>query len=325
MAFPQTRLRRLRQTPPLRRLIRETNLNPADLVMPFFVCPGKNVETEISSLPGQYRYSIDALVKAAGEAVKAKIGGVILFGLPEKKDPLGKGAYAKNGVVQTAARALKDRYPDLCLIADLCLCEYTDHGHCGILKGDQILNDETVELYAQTAVSQAEAGFDLIAPSGMMDGQVSAIRKALDSFGFEMTPILAYAAKTASAFYGPFRDAAGSAPKSGDRLSHQMDFSNSREMMREISSDIEEGADIVMVKPALPNLDILKEARSRFDWPLAAYQVSGEYAMIKAAAKNGWVDEKKTALESLTSIKRAGADFILTYFAIEAARWIQDK
>ncbi len=325
MPFPQTRLRRLRQTPSLRRLIRETELNVGDLVMPFFVGPGKNVEVEISSLPGQYRYSVDTLLKAVEGAVKAGVGAVILFGIPEKKDPLGKGAYAKNGVVQTAAQALKDRYPNLCLMADLCLCEYTDHGHCGVLKDGRILNDETLEFYAQTAVSQAGAGFDVIAPSGMMDGQVSAIRKALDSSNFEMTPILAYAAKTASAFYGPFREAAGSSPKSGDRLSHQMDFSNSREMMREILSDIEEGADIVMVKPALPNLDILKEARLRFDLPLAAYQVSGEYAMIKAASKNGWMDEKKTALESLTSIKRAGADFILTYFAIEAARWIQEK
>ena len=325
MPFPQTRLRRLRQTPSLRRLIRETELNAGDLVMPFFIGPGKNVKVEISSLPGQYRYSVDTLLKAVEGAVKAGVGAVILFGIPEKKDPLGKGAYAKNGVVQTAAQALKDRYPNLCLMADLCLCEYTDHGHCGVLKDGRILNDETLEFYAQTAVSQAGAGFDVIAPSGMMDGQVSAIREALDSSNFEMTPILAYAAKTASAFYGPFREAAGSSPKSGDRLSHQMDFSNSREMMREILSDIEEGADIVMVKPALPNLDILKEARLKFDLPLAAYQVSGEYAMIKAASKNGWMDEKKTALESLTSIKRAGADFILTYFAIEAARWIQEK
>ncbi len=325
MAFPKTRLRRLRQTPSLRRLVRETELNADDLVMPFFVGPGKNIEAEISSLPGQYRYSVDALVKAVDKAVQAGVGAVILFGIPAKKDPLGKGAYAKNGIVQTAAKMIKDRHPHLCLMADLCLCEYTDHGHCGVLKGGRILNDETLDLYAQTALSQVEAGFDVIAPSGMMDGQVAAIREALDSSGFIDTPILAYAAKTASAFYGPFREAAGSTPQFGDRFSHQMDFSNSREMMREILSDIEEGADILMVKPALPNLDILKEARLRFDCPLAAYSVSGEYAMIKAAAKNGWLDEKKAALESLTSIKRAGADFILTYFAVEAARWLKEK
>ena len=295
MAFPQTRPRRLRQTLQLRKLIRETELNPADLVMPFFVRPGRGLRLEIPSLPGQFQYSIDVLLESAGAAVQAGVGAVILFGIPDKKDSLGSGAYAKNGIVQEAARRIKKKYPDLCLIADLCLCEYTSHGHCGVLKGDRILNDETLKLYAKTAVSQAEAGFDVIAPSGMMDGQVSSIRLALDKAGFEMTPILAYAAKTASAFYGPFRDAVDSAPQFGDRLTHQMDPSNFREAMREISLDVLEGADILMIKPALPCLDLIKGARDHFDCPIAAYSVSGEYAMIKAASKNGWLDEKKAA------------------------------
>ena len=325
MAFPQTRLRRLRQTPQLRKLIRETELNAADLVMPFFVRPGRGLQVEIPSLPGQFQYSMDVLLKSVGAAVEAGVGAVILFGIPDQKDSLGSGAYAKNGIVQEAARRIKKKYPDLCLIADLCLCEYTSHGHCGVLKGDRILNDETLKLYAKTAVSQAEAGFDVIAPSGMMDGQVSFIRLALDEAGFEMTPILAYAAKTASAFYGPFRDAVESAPKFGDRLTHQMDPSNFREALREISLDALEGGDMLMVKPALPCLDIIREARQRFDLPIAAYSVSGEYAMIKAAAKNGWLDEKKAALELLTSIKRAGADFIITYHALSAAQWLKEK
>jgi porphobilinogen synthase len=325
MSFPATRLRRLRATPELRRLVRETELNAGDLVVPFFVRPGHGVRMPISSLPGQFQYSIDTLVAAAGSAVKAGISAVIIFGIPDKKDALGRGAYAKNGIVQMAARQLKAAYPNLCLIADLCLCEYTDHGHCGVLKGDRILNDETLKLYSQIAVSQAEAGFDVIAPSGMMDGQVAAIRTALDKTGFSMTPILAYAAKTASAFYGPFRKAVESAPKSGDRLSHQMDPCNFREAMREISLDISEGADILMIKPALPCLDIIKEARERFDLPIAAYSVSGEYAMIKAASQAGWLDERKAALELLTGIKRAGADFIITYHAILAAEWLKEK
>lgn len=325
MAFPQTRPRRLRQTPQLRKLIRETELNPADLVMPFFVRPGRGLRLEIPSLPGQFQYSIDVLLESAGAAVQAGVGAVILFGIPDKKDSLGSGAYAKNGIVQEAARRIKKKYPDLCLIADLCLCEYTSHGHCGVLKGDRILNDETLKLYDKTAVSQAEAGFDVIAPSGMMDGQVSSIRLALDKAGFEMTPILAYAAKTASAFYGPFREAALSTPQFGDRLTHQMDPSNFREAMREISLDVLEGADILMIKPALPCLDIIKGTRERFDFPIAAYSVSGEYAMIKAASKNGWLDEKKAALELLTSIKRAGADFIISYHALSAAQWLKEK
>ncbi len=325
MAFPQTRPRRLRQTPQLRKLIRETELNPADLVMPFFVRPGRGLRLEIPSLPGQFQYSIDVLLESAGTAVQAGVGAVILFGIPDKKDSLGSGAYAKNGIVQEAARRIKKKYPDLCLIADLCLCEYTSHGHCGVLKGDRILNDETLKLYAKTAVSQAEAGFDVIAPSGMMDGQVSSIRLALDKAGFEMTPILAYAAKTASAFYGPFREAVQSTPQFGDRLTHQMDPSNFREAMREISLDVLEGADILMIKPALPCLDLIKGARDHFDCPIAAYSVSGEYAMIKAASKNGWLDEKKAALELLTSIKRAGADFIISYHALSAAQWLKEK
>lgn len=324
MTFPETRLRRLRQNPQLRRLIRETELNAADLVAPFFVRPGRGERVEIPTLPGQYQYSIDALIQAAGAAVKVGVGAVILFGIPEKKDARGRGAYAENGIVQRAARLLKKTYPALYLIADLCLCEYTDHGHCGILKGDHVLNDETLELYARVAVSQARAGFDMIAPSGMMDGQVASIRKALDGAGFPMTPILAYAAKTASAFYGPFREAALSSPKSGDRQSHQMDFANRREALREMSLDVSEGADILMVKPALPCLDIIREAKNRFDCPIAAYSVSGEYAMIKAAAKFGWLDEKKTALELLTSIKRAGADFIISYHAVSVASWLTE-
>ena len=325
MDFPDLRLRRLRQTPQLRRLVRETELNAADLVMPFFVRPGRSVRLEISSLPGQFQYSIDTLLEAVGVAVQAGIGAVILFGIPDKKDSRGSGAYADNGIVQEAARRIKKNYPALCLIADLCLCEYTDHGHCGILKGDAILNDETLKLYAKTAVSQAKAGFDVIAPSGMMDGQISAIRVALDKAGFSMTPILAYAAKTASAFYGPFRDAVQSAPKSGDRLSHQMDPSNFREAMREIALDASEGADMLMIKPALPCLDIIRETRNRHDLPIAAYSVSGEYAMIMAASRAGWLDEKKATLELLTSIKRAGADFIITYHALSAAQWLKEK
>ena len=273
-------------------------------------------------MPGHFQYSVDTAVKAAGEAVNAGIPGVILFGIPDKKDGKASGAYSDRGIVQTAAKAIKDKYPNLLLIADLCFCEYTDHGHCGIVKGGKVLNDPTLGLAAKTAVSQARAGFDVIAPSGMMDGQVGAIRKALDGAGFGDTPILAYAAKYASAYYGPFREAAESPPSFGDRSSYQMDPANFNEAMREVALDVEEGADMVMVKPALPYLDVLKAVKTRFGLPTSAYQVSGEFAMIKAAAKNGWVDEKKIALESLMSIKRAGADFILTYYALEASKWL---
>jgi porphobilinogen synthase len=324
MSFPQTRPRRLRATPALRALVRETSLCPKDFVMPLFIRPGKGEKRPIKSMPGHFQYSVDEAVKAAGQLVSAGVPAVILFGIPDAKDPKASGAYAKDGVVQRAAAALKDRYPDLCLIADLCFCEYTDHGHCGIVKDKKVLNDPTLELAAKTAASQARAGFDVIAPSGMMDGQVAAIRKSLDSAGFEDTPILAYAAKYASAFYGPFRDAAESPPSFGDRSAYQMDPANFDEAMREVALDVAEGADMVMVKPALPYLDVLRETKKRFGLPTAAYQVSGEFAMVKAAAANGWIDEKKVALESLTSIKRAGADFILTYYALEAARWLQD-
>ena len=273
-------------------------------------------------MPGHFQYSVDEMVKALGPAVSAGVPAAILFGIPEKKDAKASGACARDGIVQRALKAAKDRHPELVLIADLCFCEYTDHGHCGIVKDERILNDPTLELAARTAVSQAEAGADVIAPSGMMDGQVAAIRAALDAEGFSGTPILAYAAKYASAFYGPFREAAESPPSFGDRSTYQMDPANAREAMREAALDIEEGADMVMVKPALPYLDALAAVKARWGLPTAAYCVSGEFAMIKAAAKNGWIDERRTALEALTSIKRAGADFILTYHALEAARWL---
>ncbi len=323
MAFPQERPRRLRASPALRNLVRETVLRPDDLVMPFFVRPGRGVKRPIKSMPGQFQFSVDELLKAAGAAAAAGIPAVILFGIPDKKDVRASGAFARDGVVQRAARALKGRFPDLVVIADLCFCEYTSHGHCGVARHDgSIDNDATLELAARTAVSQAEAGCDVVAPSGMMDGQVAAIRKALDGAGREQTLILAYAVKYASAFYGPFRDAAESPPKFGDRSTHQMDPANIREALREAALDVAEGADMVMVKPALPYLDVLAAVRRSCLVPVAAYCVSGEYAMLKAAAAQGWLDEKKAALEALASIKRAGADFILTYHALEAARWL---
>jgi porphobilinogen synthase len=322
MAFPVTRPRRLRSSPALRALTRETELSPRDFVLPLFVRPGKGEKRPISSMPGHFQYSVDEAVKAAHEAVRAGVPALILFGIPDKKDAKASGAYAPGGIVQTAAKAIKAKHPELLLIADLCFCEYTDHGHCGVVAGGKVLNDPTLALAAKTAVSQAKAGFDVIAPSGMMDGQVAAIRRALDGAGFAGTPILAYAAKYASAFYGPFREAAESPPAFGDRSTYQMDPANFREALREVALDVEEGADMVMVKPALPYLDVLRAVKERFGLPTAAYQVSGEFAMIKAAAKNGWIDEKKVALESLTSIRRAGADFILTYYALEAAKWL---
>jgi porphobilinogen synthase len=275
-------------------------------------------------MPGHAQLSIDRLVDEVGAARELGIKGIILFGIPDKKDAKASGAYAADGIVQRAAKAIKERHPNLVLIADLCFCEYTDHGHCGIVKGGKVLNDPTLELAAKTAVSQARAGFDIMAPSGMMDGQVGAMRRALDRAGFSGTPILAYAAKYASAFYGPFREAAESPPSFGDRSTYQMDPANFREALREVALDVEEGADMLMVKPALPYLDVLKAVKERFGLPTSAYQVSGEFAMIKAAAKNGWIDERKVALEALTSIKRAGADFILTYYALEASRWLAD-
>jgi porphobilinogen synthase len=322
MGFPTERLRRLRATPGLRALVRETSLDAADFVLPLFVRPGRGEKREIKSMPGHYQYSVDTMVQAVGEARAAGIIAVILFGIPDTKDAKASGAYAKDGIVQQAARALKDKYPDLVVMADLCFCEYTDHGHCGIIKGESVVNDATLELAAKTAVSQAEAGFDVIAPSGMMDGQVAAIRRALDGANLTQIPILAYAAKYASGFYGPFRDAAESPPSFGDRSTYQMDPPNFNEALREVAFDVQEGADMLMVKPALPYLDVLREVKRRFGLPTAAYQVSGEFAMIKAAARNGWIEEKRVALETLVSIKRAGADFILTYYAVEAANWL---
>ena len=354
MSFPVTRLRRMRQTDSLRSLVRETRLTPTGFIYPLFVCPGEGVRKEISSMPGVFNISVDEAVKEAREAKSLGVGGIILFGLPEKKDDVATGAWAEDGIVQRATRAIKREVRDLVVVGDVCLCEYMSHGHCGIVQKKnaaggnagasgkrgsagnggrsaaaaqaaaeveyEILNDETLEILAKTAVSQAQAGMDIIAPSDMMDGRVASIRKALDQAGFLNTPILSYAAKFASGFYGPFREAADSAPQFGDRRSYQMDGANIREAMREIALDIKEGADMIMVKPAMPYLDVISEARRRFDLPIAAYQVSGEYSMLQAAIGNGWLDRDRVILESLTSIRRAGAQLILTYFAKDAAR-----
>jgi porphobilinogen synthase len=300
--------------------VRETRLDPAGFILPLFVCPGEGVRREISAMPGNYQLSIDELVREGEQARSLGLGGVILFGIPESKDELASGAYADDGIVQRAVRALKREVPGLVVITDVCNCEYTSHGHCGKVVNGEVDNDATLEWLAATAVSHARAGADIVAPSDMMDGRVAAIRRALDGAGFAMTPILSYAAKFASVFYGPFREAAESAPKFGDRRSYQMDPANAREAMREIELDIEEGADIVMVKPAMPYLDLIRMARDRFDVPLAAYQVSGEFSMLVAAAERGWLDRERAILESLTAIRRAGAGLILTYFAKEAAR-----
>lgn len=320
MSFPIHRPRRLRRSEALRGLVRETELSARSLVFPLFVCPGARVKNEISSMPGNYRWSVDLLVDECKAVFDLGVPAVILFGIPEKKDEVGSGAYDPDGIVQRAVRAVKKAVPDLIVICDLCLDEFTSHGHCGLIQDGEVDNDSTLELLARTAVTQVEAGADLVAPSDMMDGRVGRIRRELDARGFTATPILAYSAKYASGYYGPFREAADSAPKFGDRKSYQMDPANQREAMREIALDIEEGADIIMVKPALPYLDILALARRTFDVPLAAYQVSGEFSMIVAAAQNGWVDRDRIMMESLTSIKRAGADVILTYFARDVAR-----
>jgi len=355
MSFPVTRLRRMRQTDSLRSLVRETRLTPTNFIYPLFVCPGEGVRKEISSMPGVFNISVDEAVKEAREAKSLGVGGIILFGLPEKKDEVATGAWADDGIVQRATRAIKREVRNLVVVGDVCLCEYMSHGHCGIVQkknaagGDgaaakrgsggnggrsavatqiaaeveyEILNDPTLEILAKTAVSQAKAGMDIIAPSDMMDGRVGAIRKALDSAGFLNTPILSYAAKFASGFYGPFREAADSTPQFGDRRSYQMDGANLREAMREISLDIKEGADMIMVKPAMPYLDVISEACRRFDLPIAAYQVSGEYSMLQAAIRNGWLDHDRVIMESLTSIRRAGAQLILTYFAKDAAKML---
>jgi porphobilinogen synthase len=322
MAFPVQRLRRLRSSEAMRCLVRETRLEPSQFILPLFVCPGEGVRKEIGSMPGNAQLSTDNLVCEAESCKSVGIGGIILFGIPEEKDECASGAYDPDGITQRAIRAVKSEVPGLLVMTDVCNCEYTSHGHCGLVRDGDVANDETLEWLAKTAVSHADAGADVVAPSDMMDGRVAAIRRALDEAGHTNTPILSYAAKYASAFYGPFREAAESAPQFGDRRGYQMDPANGREAMREIELDLEEGADMIMVKPALPYLDILREARNRFDVPLAAYQVSGEFSMIMAAARNGWLDLDRTILETLTSIRRAGADFILTYFAKTATKLI---
>jgi porphobilinogen synthase len=317
--FPATRLRRLRRTGALRSLVRETQLDLDDFVMPLFVGP---TTERNDALPPMGRFSIDELVGEVEELVRLGVRAVILFGIPEEKDDEGSGAYDVDGIVQRALRELRPRFPELVLITDVCLCEYTSHGHCGIVEDGRVLNDPTLELLARTAVSHVEAGADVVAPSDMMDGRVAALREALDDGGFEETPIVSYAAKYASAFYGPFREAAESAPAFGDRRGYQLDPANVREALRECELDVAEGADALMIKPALPNLDVLRAVREEFDLPVAAYNVSGEYAMVKAAAAKGWLDERQAALESLTAIKRAGADFVVSYWTKELAGWL---
>jgi porphobilinogen synthase len=323
MSFPIHRPRRIRRTEALRGMVRETRLSTAGFVYPMFVCPGTKVRKEVSSMPGVYQQSVDQIVEECREVESLGIPAIILFGLPESKDARGSSSLAKTGVVQQAVEAIKKAKLNLLVITDVCLCEYTDHGHCGVVEHGEIQNDPTLEILAQQALSHARAGADIVAPSDMMDGRVGAIRTLLDGHKFESIPILAYAAKYCSGFYGPFREAADSAPKSGDRRSYQMDPANAREALKEVSLDLEEGADIVMVKPALPYLDIIRAVRERFDVPVGAYNVSGEYAMVKAAAQKGWIEEKRVVLEILTGIQRAGADIILTYHAKDAARWLK--
>jgi porphobilinogen synthase len=320
MAFPVQRPRRLRSSEAMRRLVRETQLAPSQFILPLFVVPGEGVRKEIRSMPGNAQLSVDTLVRECEECKALGLGGVILFGVPDEKDEYASGAYDPHGITQQAIRAVKKEVPGLLVVTDVCNCEYTSHGHCGWVENEDVNNDVTLDWLAKTAVSHANAGADIVAPSDMMDGRVGAIRKALDASGHTSMPILAYAAKYASVFYGPFREAAESTPQFGDRRSYQMDPANGREAMREIVLDLEEGADMIMVKPAMPYLDIIREARQRFEVPLGAYQVSGEFSMIMAAANNGWLDLNRTILETLTSIRRAGADFTLTYFAKQAAR-----
>ncbi|MEM7344760.1 MAG: porphobilinogen synthase [Chloroflexota bacterium] len=323
--FPTVRSRRLRQSAALRRMVRETTLNPADFIYPMFIVHGTGIRNPISSMPGISQLSVDQLAQEADELLALGIPAVMLFGLPAEKDPVGKENFAEDGIVQQAIRALRAASSELVITTDVCLCEYTDHGHCGIVENGQILNDPTLEILGKVAVSHAEAGADMPSPSAMMDGQVGAIRQALDEAGFRNTPVMGYSAKFASGFYGPFRDAADSPPQFGDRSTYQMDPGNGHEAMREIELDLAEGADIIMVKPALAYLDVIRQAKDRFpDLPLAAYNVSGEYSMIKAAAQLGWLDEKRVALESLTAIKRAGADIILSYWAKTVAQWLAE-
>ena len=323
--FPDMRLRRLREKEPMRRLARETRLSPSEFVYPVFVTHGEKSRKPIETMPGCDQISLDLLAEEAGEAAALGIPAVMLFGLPSRKDPLGTEAYDPEGIIQEAIKVIKRSSTNMMVITDVCLCEYTDHGHCGVIDGGRVDNDATLELLARTALSHVQAGADMVAPSAMMDGQVRAIRDALDSHDYSESPIMGYAAKFASAFYGPFRVAADSTPQFGDRRSYQTDPANARMAMREIESDIAEGADIVMVKPAMAYLDVIRQARDRFDHPLSAYNVSGEYSMIKAAANQGWIDGKSATLELLTAIKRAGADIILTYHAKEAARWLREE
>ena len=324
IGFPDSRLRRLRGSEPLRALARETRLSPQEFIYPMFVRHGSGVREPIEPMPGCYQVSLDVLVEEVGEVAELGIPGVLLFGLPAEKDPLGREGYDPEGIVQEAVRAIKQSCPQMLVVTDVCMCEYTDHGHCGVISNGRIDNDQTLELLARTALTQVQAGADLPAPSAMMDGQIRAIRQELNAHGYDETPVMGYSAKYASAFYGPFRVAAGSTPQFGDRRSYQMDPANVRMAMREIEDDIAEGADIMMVKPAMAYLDVIKEARERFNLPLAAYNVSGEYSMLKAAAQQGWIDERPVTTELLTAIKRAGADIIITYYAKEIARWLQE-
>lgn len=319
------RFRRLRANPAMRRMVRETRLDPADFIYPIFVAEGENIKTPVDSMPTVYQYSIDRLEEILPQIAESGISGLLIFGIPAHKDDRGSEAYNDEGITQRAIRYIKAHYPDMIVIADVCLCEYTDHGHCGLVCGCKILNDETLPLLSAMSVSLAKAGADIIAPSDMMDGRVAAIREALDESGFADIPIMSYSAKFASGYYSPFRDAAHSAPGFGDRKTYQMDPANGREALREIEDDILEGADMVMVKPALAYLDVLKSARERFDLPIAAYNVSGEFSMVKAAAQMGWIDERRIVMENLTAIKRAGADIIITYHALDAAAWIKEE
>ncbi len=323
MEFPELRMRRLRRTASLRSMVRETRLDPSGFILPLFVRPGRGERREISSMPGNFQLSVDEITKEAAKARARGVGGIILFGIPETKDATGSSSFSDDGVVQQAVRAVKETSPDLVVITDVCMCEYTDHGHCGVIEDGDVANDPTLELLARQAVSHARAGADMVAPSDMMDGRVAAIRDALDQEDYPDTPILSYAAKYASGFYGPFREAAESTPQFGDRRSYQMDPANTREALREMALDVAEGADIIMVKPAMPYLDIIHAARQEFSLPVAAYQVSGEFSMIVAAVERGWLDRRTVVLESLTSIRRAGAGIILTYFATEAAEDLQ--
>ena len=318
--FPVSRLRRLRKTPALRDMFRETTVSKTDLIYPLFIVEGENIKKVISSMPGQFQLSIDNVIRECAELETLGIKSVLLFGIPLEKDEVGSSAYDDDGIIQKATREIKKNFPEMLVITDVCLCEYTSHGHCGVVEDGYVQNDATLELLAREAVLHAQAGADIIAPSDMMDGRVAAIRKALDDSGFAETPIMAYSAKFSSAFYGPFREAAESAPQFGDRKTYQMDFGNGHEAMREIALDIQEGADIVMVKPALSYLDLIRRTKDTFNMPIAAYNVSGEYSMVRAAASNGWLDGEKVMMEILTSIKRAGADVIITYFAKDAAR-----